>query len=492
MDTKVGVSATPVSAMPVSATASAFEELMALRGGEMPAEGNVTITGADPVYPTVFRIGDTAAAVIAGIGVAVADLWETKTGRRQKVAVDTRHAAATMRTSDFTYLKNADGKYAPAALDPVMQRMRQRTQPWPTQDGRWYLPHLNLPNLSARVLGVLKCEDSPEGVRDAVAKWNADDLEEAIARARACGGKVRTNAEWLAHPQGQYLATRPLIEIEKIGDSKPEPLPESRLSADRPLTGIRVLDLTRILAGPVAARTLAEHGAQVLMVTAPHLPQTPEHVRDTSHGKRSCYLDLAQPDQTAKLKDLVRGADVFSQGFRPGVLAARGLGPEELARLRPGIVTLSISCYGSGGPFSERAGWEQVAQTVTGICHANDGGSGRPALIHAAACDWITGYLGAYGVLLALARRAREGGSYHVRVSLCQSGVFIQRQGKLRLDKTAQGLTHSEAEALQIAADSPYGPMRFLRPVVQLSETPARWARVTPALGADEPRWIDA
>ena len=345
-----------------------FDELMALRGGKPPALGEVTITGSDPVYPTVFRIGDTAAAVIAGIGVAATDLWEMKTGRRQKIAVDTRHAAATMRTNDFTYFKNSEGRYEPAALDPQMQRMRQRTQPWPTKDGRWYLPHLNLPNLSARVLGVLKCEDSPEGVRDAVAKWNADDLEEAIAKARACGGKVRSNAEWMAHPQGQYLATRPLVEIEKIGESKPEPMRASITSGDRPLSGIRTLDLTRILAGPVAARTLAEHGADVLMVTAGHLPQTPEHVRDTSHGKRSCYLDLTKPDQAAKLKELVKGADVFSQGYRPGVLAARGFGPEELARLRPGIVTLTISCYGSGGPFAERAGWEQVAQTVTGIC----------------------------------------------------------------------------------------------------------------------------
>jgi crotonobetainyl-CoA:carnitine CoA-transferase CaiB-like acyl-CoA transferase len=464
----------------------AFEELMTLRGGKPPALGEVTITGSDPVYPTVFRIGDTAAAVIASIGVAATDLWEMKTGRRQKIAVDTRHAAATMRTTDFTYFKSADGRYEPAPLDPKMQRMRKRTQPWPTKDGRWYLPHLNLPNLSARVLGVLKCEDSPEGVRDAVAQWNADDLEEAIAKARACGGKVRSNAEWMAHPQGQYLATRPLVEIEKIGESKPEPM----RAGERPLSGIRTLDLTRILAGPVAARTLAEHGADVLMVTASHLPQTPEHVRDTSHGKRSCYLDLTQPADAAKLKDLVTGADVFSQGYRPGVLAARGFGPQELAKLRPGIVTLTISCYGSGGPFADRAGWEQVAQTVTGICHANDGGSGTPALIHAAACDWITGYLGAYGVLLALARRAKEGGSYHVRVSLCQSGMFIQRQGKGALDSSLNGLTRVEAEALQIEADSPYGTMRFLKPVVQMSETPARWARATPKLGADEPRWL--
>ena len=472
--------------------ANPFDELMALRGGTPPVAGEVTVTGADPVYPTVFRVGDTAAAVIAGIGVAVNDLWESKTGRRQQVAVDTRHAAATMRTADFTYFRDATGKFEPAALDPQMQRMRQRTQPWPTRDGRWFLPHLNLPDLSARVLGVLKCENTVEGVRDAVAQWNADDLEDAIAAARACGGKVRTNAEWMAHPQGQYLAGKPLIEIEKIGDTVPIPMKPG----ERPLTGIRALDLTRILAGPVAARTLAEHGAEVLMVTAKHLPQTPEHVRDTSHGKRSCILDLNQPAEAATLKALVRDADVFSQGYRPGVLAARGFGPEDLARLRPGIVVLTISCYGSGGPFASRAGWEQVAQTVTGICHANgsadSGATGKPTLIHAAACDWITGYLGAYGVLLALTRRAREGGSYHVRVSLCQSGMFIQRQGQGVLDTSLKGLPREEAERLQIEADSPYGRMRFLRPALQMSETQPYWAKSTPKLGGDEAKWVGA
>ena len=467
---------------------TAFEELMALRGGKPPAAGEVTITGSDPVHPTVFRIGDTCASVIASIGVAVSDMWEMKTGRRQSVAVDVRHAAGTMRSSDFTFFKGADGRFEPVAHDPEMQHMRSVTQPWPTKDGRWFLPHLNLSHLCERVLGVLKCESTPESVRDGVAKWNADDLEEAIAKARACGGKVRSNAEWLEHPQGQYLAARPLIEIEKIGDSAPEPMP----AGDRPLSGIKVLDLTRILAGPVAARTLAEHGAEVLMVTAPHLPQTREHVRDTSHGKRSTFLDLTKTGQAAQLKALAKDADVFSQGYRPGSLHTLGFGPQELAAQRPGIVYLSISCFGSGGPFAGRAGWEQVAQTVTGICH--DSGRDRPTLIHAAACDWTTGFLGAYGVLLALARRAREGGSYHVRVSLCQTGMFIYRQGKVAIDAalspSTNGLSRAEIEALQISADTPYGPMRFLKPVVQLSETPARWARPTPKLGADAPKWL--
>src|SRR5262249_16174612 len=197
--------------------------------------------------------------------------------------------------------------------------------------------------------------------------------------------------------------------------------------------GIRVLASTRLLAGRIAAGTLAEHGAEVLMVTAERLPQIPEHVQDTSHGKRSCFLDLRQRQDAARLQALVRAADVFSQGYRPGAISSLGFGPQEVAALRPGVIYVSISCYGAAGPFSPGAGWEQVAQTMTGLCHEGRTAARPegPALLPAAACDYTTGYLAAYGVLLALARRAREGGSYHVRVSLCQSGMFIYRQGKL-------------------------------------------------------------
>jgi hypothetical protein len=257
-------------------------------------------------------------------------------------------------------------------VNEAHEAMRRITQPWPTRDGRWFLPHFGLPNLQQRVLKVLGAQPDPVSVAKAVAQWDALDLEAAIDEARACGAMVRANTEWLAHPHGQALAAKPIVEIMKIGDSGPEPLPQG----DHPLTGIRVDP--RILAGPIAARTLAEHGADVLMVAAERLPQIPEHVMDTSHGKRSCFLDLATPADAARLRTLVEGADVFSQGYRPGVLQKLGFGPKELAAHRPGIIYVSISCFGADGPFSHRGGWEQVAQTVTGIC--NEGRPDRPAL----------------------------------------------------------------------------------------------------------------
>jgi len=466
-------------------SSTAFEEVMAVRGLGMPAGGEVACVGADPVFSTRFKIGETCAAVLGGVGVALADVWELKTGRRQQASIDVRHAAASLRSTAYLLRPGPDGGFA-AVVNEDHEAMRRITQPWPTRDGRWFLPHFGLPNLKQRVLKVLDCEPNPQSVARAVAKWEALALEAAIDEARACGGMVRSNAEWLAHPHGQVLAAKPIVEIMKIGDSDPEPLPEG----PRPLSGLRVLDLTRILAGPIAARTLAEHGADVLMITAERLPQIPEHVIDTSHGKRSAFLDLAVAEDAGRLKGLIKGADVFSQGYRPGVLARLGFGPEQLAKHRPGIIYTSISCFGADGPFSHRGGWEQVAQTVTGILH--EGRPDRPALLPAAACDYTTGYLAAYGVLLALARRAREGGSYHVRVSLCQSGMFIYRQGKVALCEPNLDLSTAEVAALRIESQPKSGPLRHLGPILRLSETPPHWVRPTPLLGSDAPDWLAA
>lgn len=471
--------------------ATAFEEVMGVRtafsGRRQPDADAVTIASADPVFSTRFKVGETCAAVLGGVGVAVSDIWELRTGRSQKVSIDVRHAAAGLRSSVYLQRPGENGEFQPV-VNKAHQAMIAITQPWPTKDGRWVLPHFGLPNLQARMQKLLGCELNPESVAKAVAKWDALDLEAAIDEARVCGGMVRSNDEWLAHPHGQVLAAKPIVEIIKIGDSDPEPLPKG----GRPLSGIRALDLTRILAGPMAARTLAEHGADVLMVTADRLPQIPEHVLDTNHGKRSCFLDLAKKEDAARMKALVKGADVFSQGYRPGMISKLGFGPEEVVRLRRGIIYASINCYGADGPFSHRGGWEQVAQTMTGLCHEGrtaarpDG----PALLPAAACDYTTGYLAAYGILLSLAKRAREGGSYHVRVSLCQSGMFIYRQGKVAFPGLGLDLSPAELDTIRIESRPKSGPLRHLGPVVRFSETQPHWSRPTPQLGGDVPEWL--
>lgn len=455
---------------------TAFEEVMAIRAKGMPATGEGRIPKRDPMLPTRFKIGEVCAAIIARIGVAVSDICELRAGRRQDSSVDVRCAAAALGSTNHMRRRNPNGVFSPIVRSRNHGRHAMGDGSCLTSDS---------PTCVTVSSACSAATPDPESVKSAVAKWDALDLEAAIDAARACGAMVRANDEWLDHPHGQSSAAKPIVEIIKIADSEPLPLP----GGDRPLDGIRALDLTRILAGPIATRTLAEHGADVLMVTAKRLPQIPEHVTDTSHGKRSCFLDLSDPAQAGKLRELVSTADVCSQGYRPGMLESLGFGPQDLAALRPGLIYASISCFGADGALSHRAGWEQVAQTVTGICH--EGQPDRPALLPAAACDYTTGYLAAYGIPLALARRATEGGSYHVSVSLCQSGMFIYRQGKTGKLGQHSSLSEDDLDAMRIESHPAGGALRHLGPILALSETPPRWVRPTPVLGGDQPQWLE-
>lgn len=469
----------------------AFAELMAIRAGNALTAGEVTITGGDPHFRTPFRIGETLAMALAARGVAANDLWQLRGGKRQTIRVDARAAAATSLSGrEVTLIRGTDGRYQPIPVSDALKHMVSMTQPWQTADGRWLLPHTNLPHLERRVLDVLQCENTVDSIRAAVARWTADALDDAIAAVGACAGVVLTPEQWLAHPQGAYLAARPVVEITRLADSAPEILPPG----EQPLSGIRVLDLTRILAGPTAGLGLAEHGADVLMVTAPGLPQVPSFLRDTSHGKRSCFLDFNQVGEAETLRKLVREADILIDGYRPGRLAAHGFGIDDLIALRPGLIHVSVNCYGSGGPLAARAGWDQVAQAVTGICHTQGlaTGAGQPKLAPAPVCDFLTGFLGTFGALVALARRAREGGSYAVQVSLCQAAMLFQRQGLIDNFHEAPGqLSPEEFDALAVYVDNTcYGDLKTLGPVLQMSQTPCRWSRPTPALGSDRAEWL--
>ena len=277
----------------------ALRTILPIAGWPAERARAVEITGgADPVLPTPFRIGAAGAAALAATGLAAADLWELRSGRRQQVAVDLRQAVASLRSGHYLQVNGAKVR---EDRNPVMGM-------YPAKNGRWSYIHANFPNHRAAALRVLGCEENREAVRKAVATWDALELEEAIIDAGGAGGMVRNMAEWAQHPQAAAVASLPLLEIVKIGDSPPEKLPEG----NRPLSGIRVLDLTRVLAGPTCARTLAEHGADVLKITAPHIAARDDQEYDTGHGKLSARLDLRQPDDLETLRGLVREADVFS------------------------------------------------------------------------------------------------------------------------------------------------------------------------------------
>src|SRR5467141_1185498 len=407
-------------------TADALRTLLPIAGWLEERARSVEITGGtDPILPTPFRIGETSAAALAAVGLAVSELWELRTGRRQEVAVDTRQATASLRSTHYMKMDGA----------PVSTERNTVMGTYPAKNGRWSYLHCNFPNHRAAALGVLGVPEDREAVRKAVADWDALELEEAIIAAKGAGGMVRTMDEWARHPQAAAIASLPLMEIVKIGDSPPEKLPDG----DRPLSGIRVLDLTRVLAGPTCARTLAEHGADVLKITAAHLPNLGYQEFDTGHGKLSAHLDLRERKEIETLRGLVRDADVFSQGYRPGALGSRGFSPEALAHLRPGIVVVSLCAFSHVGPWASRRGFDTVVQTVSGITSRQGelfpGAAPGPQFYPVSAIDYLTGYLMAFGAMVALGRRAREGGSWLVRISLAQTGRWLVGRGQVPEDR---------------------------------------------------------
>jgi len=462
---------------------AALRSILPVAGLPVSQADAVTFTGGtDPVLPTPFRIGVAGAATLAATGLAVSDLWALRTRRPQQVSVDLRHATASLRSGH--YMKLGDGEVS-AARNSIMGV-------YPTKDGRWSYLHCNFPNHRAAALSVLGVPEDRDAVARAVLSWTAADLEEAIIAAKGAGGMVRTKAEWAEHPQSAAIAALPLMEIVRIGDSPPEPLPPG----NRPLSGIRVLDLTRVLAGPTCARTLAEHGADVLKITGAHLPNIGYQEFDTGHGKLSAHLDLRQQPDVDTLRGLVRDTDVFSQGYRPGTLGNRGLSPEELAALRPGLVYVSLCAFSHAGPWASRRGFDTVVQTVSGItarqAEVVPGKTPGPQFYPVSAIDYCTGYLMAFGAMVALARRARDGGSWLVRISLAQVGKWIVDLGEVSASAARDSPGEFTADELQrwsTVSETPSGRLHHLRPVVQLSETPPYWARPSVPLGYHQPVW---
>ena len=456
--------------------AVALESLWSLAGGDPAALERATLTGADPILPTDFKIGTAASAVIAAGALAASEIWRLRTGRSQSVAVELRAAVAAFRSE----------RYLRADSLPDLHRRDPLFGFYQAGDGRWIQIHSNMPHHRDGALKLLGCDGTQEATATAVAKWTAGDLENAFAAAGLPTGMVRSRAEWQSHPQGLAVAELPVLEIMKIGESKPEPAG----AGPRALSGLRVLDLTRVIAGPVCGRTLASYGADVLLVSAKHLPNLPGLVVDTGFGKLSASLDLRQAGDAEELRALARGADVFCQSYRPGALARLGLGPEELARLRPGIVYVTLSAFSHAGPWRERRGFETIIQSVSGMAHEQgiEGGGGRPQHLPAQVVDHGTGYLAAFGAQIALARRAREGGSYLVRVSLAQTGKWVDALGRVN-GRDTPDLTLEAVQDLLADMDSPFGRLRHVLPAARFSETPALWSRPTVPLGTHAPAW---
>lgn len=462
---------------------AAFEYLNRIAG--IAPLGAPVFEGAEAVVPTPLRVAAAAAASL-GLGAAVAgEIWRFRGGEKQSVAVDLKAAAASLVS--YSLLRRGAEKLPPPDEGPT-------TGFYQCADGRWIHLHGGFPHLAMRMLDLLNANNDTKAILESVSKWTGLALEEALAFMQLCGAVVRSEEEWRTGVQGRVTA--PPIVLKKIGEAPPLRLSDSRT----PLGGIRVLDLTRVLAGPTCSRVLASHGADVLTIRAERLPTVNLFDLDAGAGKRTAFLDLANPADAEALRRLVRGAHVFVDSYRPGALSKLGFSPAALAHIAPGMTYVSVSAYGSQGPWAGRRGWEQLAQAATGLAveqgafmaaRRKSRRETLPELIPAAVLDYTTGYLAAAGAMAALLRRIREGGSWLVQVSLAGTAMWLQSLGKI--DAAAVPESWEPRDGLDpylVSCDTKAGRLELLGPVVRMSKTPP--LKGAPPDSADAPRWASA
>jgi hypothetical protein len=370
------------------------------------------------------------------------------------------------------------GAQAPDPWDPIAGA-------YATADG-WVRLHTNFAHHRDGLLRLLGVANDRAEVACALTGWRAEELEDRAAAAGLCATCYRDFATWDASPQGRAVADLPLVDVSRIGDAAPRPL----APAARPLGGVRVVELARIIAGPVAGRTLAGHGADVLRLKAPRLPTIDGLDIDTGRGKRSAFLDLDTPEGPAQLDALLAEADILIDAYRPGALAARGFGAEDLARRHPGLIIAELSAYGHLGPWARRRGFDSLTQTATGLNHAEAEAAGvsLPKPLPAQALDHGAGHLLAFGVIAALMRRLEDGGSWRVRVALAGVGHWLRSFGRVE-----GGPGHPEPTADQVAARLVRWPMpgRAIEAIghaARMSATPVVWTPPEP-YGASAAAW---
>lgn len=436
----------------------------------------LTLTGTDPVLPSSFAVGRAAQVSFAAAALAATEVGRLRNGLAQQVGLDMRDAALECCLR-FTI----DG-VAPEVWDKLAGVYACRNG--------WVRLHTNFRHHRDGVLRLLGLPEGDQTERAAVASalsnWDAEAFEQAATDAGMVVAALRAFDAWDAHPRAAALRAQPLVAIERIGDAPPLPLPALPLER-RPLTGVRVLELTRILAGPFCGRTLAAYGADVLLVNSPHLPNI-DAIADTSRGKLSAHADLRMGAGRAALNAALREAEVFVQGYRPGALAALGYAPDAVARLRPGVVMVSLSAYGETGPWAGKRGFDSLVQTATGFnrAEAEAAGDAKPRALPMQILDMASGALMAFGAQAALCRQQTEGGSWHVRVSLARTGLWLRELG--RVENGFAAPPPDFAGVMETSA-SGWGELAATRHAARFSHTPAGYARPSMPPGSHPLAW---
>ncbi len=437
-------------------------------------DGDATLTGAVAFSGTgslrsVFAVSDLAAGAIAAAALAAAEYAGL---RPDQVTVDRRLASYW-----FGWSFQPDGWTRSAEWNAI-------AGDYEAADG-WIRLHTNAPHHLAAALFVLHAPPERAAVASAVRCWVADDLEAAVLAAGGCAASMRSLSDWAAHPQGRAVASEPLVWRDRTAEAASPRIPNPA----RPLHGLRVLDLTRVFAGPVCTRALAGLGADVLRIDPPSWDE-PVVVPEMTLGKRCARLDARDPNARAVLHDLLRTADILVHGYRPGAMDSIGLGASDRQRIRPGLIDVSLDAYGWTGPWARRRGFDSLVQMSSGI--AEEGmrrfGTHRPTPLPVQALDHAAGWIMAAAVLRGLVER-RSGRGWMARTSLARiAALLAATAGEAdlhgRLDKP------SATDFAGPLEQTIWGPVRRLRPPAEISGTPFRWDRPAGPLGSAEARWL--
>ena len=436
----------------------------------------LSLTGDLPVLPSSFAVTAAAQASIAVAAAMASVIAYKRTGKYLHVAVNSIDAAMEC-TGAFKVNGVIPPQFAP--LSGLYQ----------TSDG-YIRMHANFDHHRDIILNTVGLATGTNTSRaeaeEKIKTWETDELDQAIMQAGGACAALRTFEQWDSHPQANHLKQLPLIEITKIGDAEPRTL--SKISTqDQPLTGIRALDLTRILAGPICGRTLAAYGAEVMLINSPHLPNI-ENIADTSRGKLSAHIDLQTTEGNKVLHSLIAASNVFVQGYRPGAIAALGFGPEEIATQYPGIIYTSLSAYGRSGAWSNRRGFDSLVQTATGFnsAEAQAFGSASPKAMPVQILDYASGFLMAFGTQVALHRQATEGGSYHVQVSLARTGQWLRSLGQSNQHLDIQS---PDPDQYLHPYQSGFGDLQAIRLATKINSVTADGKRQSMPPGAHPPIW---
>jgi crotonobetainyl-CoA:carnitine CoA-transferase CaiB-like acyl-CoA transferase len=446
------------------------------------AGATVSFRGQDPILPAAHRLGACIGVPIMAGAVAAVAFHRQRGGPGQDLQLDLRRAVHGINPSAF-WQPTLNGEPAP---HPLLVDNPFLITPYRTADDRWVMASGVLPHLAAKWCRFLDVPPDPARVAQAIANWDAFDLEDAATASGLPVCVVRSPAEWLGHEQGAFLADQPVISIERIGDASVRDFGP----AERAFDGVRVLSFTHAVAGPTVGRTLAEHGADALCATRPNDYEHEFIYSEANIGSRSAYIDLDSPTGQHRALALLADADIVVNNHRSGSLERLGLDPHQLSQSHPGLIYVSVTCYGSAGPWAQRGGFDMNGSAASGLMTL-EGTESEPSLpVTALINDYITGYMGAIGATAALIKRATEGGSWHVTVNLTKSAMWCGSLGLVDPELAGCDEEHSLAQPLAYDAPSPLGEVHMLAPPVHFSQTPAAWPDpVLVPRGSSHPQW---